>query len=129
MPWSTNDMHEQCLQGSFTSDAATALSAARHGSSTITALLDAVVLDPSVDWIAAKRAAAADKRLDAAMALNLWLAHLQELLPERLQRISEMWETHGAAALTALQSVRDASNLEQEACARVGAVQSYVPHA
>lgn len=57
--------------------ATAALSAARRGASTISALLEAVVLDPSLDWIAAKRAAAAHKHLDSAMALNLWTAHLQ----------------------------------------------------
>eukprot|EP00892_Ulva_mutabilis_P006374 jgi/Ulvmu1/4108/UM019_0087.1 len=111
-------------QGAFSSDAATALAAARGGSSTITALLDAVVLDPSVDWIAAKRAAAADKRLDSAMALNLWLAHMQELLPVRLQRMIEVWRAHGAAALTALQSVREATELELDASQKLEAVQS-----
>lgn len=115
------------MQGSFSSDAAIALAAARSGSSTITALLDAVVLDPSVDWIAAKRAAAADKRLDSAMALNLWLAHMQELLPARLQRMSEAWHSHGAAALTALQSVREATDLEQDSRTKLEAGQSYDP--
>lgn len=115
------------MQGSFSSDAATALAAARSGSSTITALLDAVVLDPSVDWIAAKRAAAADKRLDSAMALSLWLAHMQELLPVRLQRMSEVWHAHGGSALTALQSVREATELEQDARTKLDAVQSYDP--
>lgn len=57
--------------------AAAALSAARRGASTITALLEAVLLDPSLDWIAANRAAAAHRQLDSAMALNLWSAHLQ----------------------------------------------------
>lgn len=115
------------MQGSFSSDAATALAAVRSGSSTITALLDAVVLDPSVDWIAAKRAAAADKRLDSAMALNLWLAHMQELLPVRLQRISEVWHAHGGSALTALQSVCEATDLELDARTKLDAVKSYEP--
>ena len=57
--------------------AAAALSAARRGASTITALLEAVLLDPSLDWISANRAAAAHRHLDSAMALSLWTAHLQ----------------------------------------------------
>jgi hypothetical protein len=86
------------------------LAAARAGSSTLTALIETVVLDPAVDWIAAKRAAAADRGLDSAMALRLWLSHLQETLPDQFERLSELTaqvapvlemveEVGGAAAL------------------------------
>jgi hypothetical protein len=103
------------MQGTFFSNSCTALTAARNGSASILALLEAVVLDPGVDWIAAKRAAAASRGLDSAMALKLWLTHLQELLPNRLKKLSLLWSDHGAVMLRALEAVERIAILESEA--------------
>jgi hypothetical protein len=85
------------------------------------------VLDPSLDWLAAKRAAAAHKHLDGAMALTLWLAHLTELLPAPVERLAGLWAEHGADVVQALGAIQAAAAVEAAAKQSGEAADSYAP--
>lgn len=110
------------MQGTFTSHACTTLAAVRAGSSTLTALVDTIVLDPSVDWIATKRAAAAARGLDSAMALRLWLTHLEETLPQQFSRLQGLMHASLPAALHLAQRLQASCKRERRAVALCGRV-------